>query len=53
MKDELRHKIEKIEKMLMMLLNDEQKEIIKQFDLEYYKEQAEAAKIMKPDMVLY
>lgn len=53
MKDELRHQIDKIEKMLMMLLNDEQKEIIKQFDLDYYKEQIQAAEIMNPNMVLY
>lgn len=52
MKDELRHQIDKIEKMLMMLLNDEQKEIIKQFDLEYYKGQIKAAGIIDTDFRL-
>ena len=32
------HKIEKIEKMLYMLLNDEQKEEIKQFDVEFFEQ---------------
>ena len=35
MNDEIIHKIERIEKMLELLLNEEQKEEIKQFDIEY------------------
>lgn len=34
MSDEIIHKIERIDKMLYMLLNEEQKEEIKQFDIE-------------------
>lgn len=35
MNNEIIHKIERIEKMLELLLNEEQKEEIKQFDIEY------------------
>lgn len=35
MNDELIYKIERINKMLYMLLNEEQKEEIKQFDIEH------------------
>lgn len=35
MSDELIYKIERINKMLYMLLNEEQKEEIKQFDIEH------------------
>lgn len=37
MNNEIIHKIERIEKMLELLLNEEQKEEIKQFDIEYLK----------------
>ena len=37
MNDELIYKIERINKMLYMLLNEEQKEEIKQFDIEYWE----------------
>lgn len=37
MSDELIYKIERIDKMLYMLLNEEQKEEIKQFDIEHYE----------------
>ena len=37
MSDELIHKIERIDKMLYMLLNEEQKEEIKQFDIEHHE----------------
>lgn len=36
--DEMMHRIEKIEKMLELLLNEEQKEEIKQFDIDYLTE---------------
>lgn len=36
MSDELIHKIERIEKMLYILLNEEQKEEIRQFDIEHW-----------------
>ena len=37
MNNEIIHKIERIEKMLELLLNEKQKEEIKQFDIEYLK----------------
>lgn len=37
MNNEIIHKIERIEKMLYMLLNEEQKEELKQFDIEYFE----------------
>lgn len=36
MSDELIYKIERIEKMLYILLNEEQKEEIRQFDIEHW-----------------
>lgn len=36
MSEELIYKIERIEKMLYILLNDEQKEEIRQFDIEHW-----------------
>ena len=36
MSDEIIYKIERIEKMLYILLNEEQKEEIKQFDIEHW-----------------
>lgn len=44
MNNEIIYKIKRIEKMLELLLNEEQKEEIKQFDIEYLerkKKQAE------------
>ena len=38
MNNEIIHKIERIEKMLELLLNEEQKEEIKQFDIEYLEQ---------------
>ena len=40
--DEILHKINKIEKMLEMLLNEEQKEEIKEFDIKFLEQQKSA-----------
>lgn len=37
MSDEIIHKIKRIDKMLYMLLNEEQKEEIRQFDIKNYE----------------
>ena len=52
MSDEIIHKIERIDKMLYMLLNEEQKEEIKQFDIEHWDSklnELEKRKHINPD----
>ena len=52
MSDELIYKIERIDKMLYMLLNEEQKEEIKQFDIEHWDSklnELEKRKHINPD----
>jgi len=52
MSEEIIYKIERIEKMLYMLLNDEQKEEIKQFDIEHWDsklDELEKRKYIDPD----
>lgn len=52
MSDEIIHKIERIDKMLYMLLNEEQKEEIKQFDIEHWDsklDELEKRKHINPD----
>ncbi len=45
MNDEIIHKIEKIEKMLYMILNEKQKEEIKNYDIFYLKKKKEEAEL--------
>ena len=52
MSDEIIYKIERIEKMLYILLNEEQKEEIKQFDIEHWDsklDELEKRKYINPD----
>ena len=52
MSDEIIHKIERIDKMLYMLLNEEQKEEINQFDIEHWDsklDELEKRKYINPD----
>ena len=52
MSDELIYKIERIEKMLYILLNEEQKEEIRQFDIEHWDsklDELEKRKHIDPD----
>ena len=47
MEKNVMYKLEKIENMLYMLLNDEQKEKLKDYDIEYIRKQKEKVEILK------